>query len=723
MKKTYPDLTPRSFPDQLQSPAYDPFHLIPRVLPDHPRVLVSADCIRRTRQRLKRDGWAKRCMHRLLSNCDAKGIFDRPLPFPMDRGLNNNALGILERNALAFALNGRRVHHEVTLHGMRRMADLIRRRDPVTSDHFLVGGNLNESRAIGVLGHVYDLLAIHGLSAADDRSFRRLLETTRLASDRNTHLTCGNHNSWSLVGRISIALALGNRQWLHDALYGCLCPAGWRYGLIHQLRHDILSDGMHWERSFGYHYYTLMAFTEAADMLANSGIDIWHAELPTLKQDDTKDLHRAYGPEGLKCLKAAYDAPFYMAFANGDLSLLHDSGLANLRGTYIWGIVYDKAYEAYQDPKYAGLLNRIERDYPDSKRACPGVPMSLQSHRGDLDFARVRHERYPAGRFSLKRDTLVSLSGEHRSGHTLFPVYGAAVLRGGDSRTAPGAFVFYGPHSAGHQSPAALHLDVQLGGRVVTGVPRLKGYEDPRYLAWGRTTTAFNTVTIDERSMFPYEAGLNSIWECDHWRDAISDGELVTFNPDSENGLVRVRNTRVYPGVCLDRSVLVAPHYVLDVYRVTADSIRQIDWTSHVCGRVPVPRGSSAVRLGRARGYCHLKPAYRLPVKGGNLNVCWETDSIPYGLNLQVPRGGRVVMAREPTVEGGKCLGELNPVQEQSAVMVRVRGRSALFVSVWSTVAAPAVVLKVTGTAGTDVTVDVGTRMGRDRWSLPMRVE
>ena len=62
-------------------------------------------------------------------------------------------------------------------------------------------------------------------------------------------------------------------------------------------------------------------FTEIADMAAHIGIDLWHAELPMLRQDDGHDIHRAYGPRGTKSLKVAYDAPFYQAFVNRDLPL------------------------------------------------------------------------------------------------------------------------------------------------------------------------------------------------------------------------------------------------------------------------------------------------------------------------------------------------------------------------------------------------------------------
>jgi len=714
---TYPDLTPRSDPTGLQKLEYDPFGLMPEKLPPHPRVLVTMEQIRRTRARVRRGGWARRCLDRLLANCGTEGLFDRPLPVPADKQKNNKALGIIERNAMAFHVTGRREYRQTAMLGMRRLADIIGRLSLKRDGDLLVGGSLGESRAVGVLGHIYDLLAAADPASRDDRAFRSLLEATRQASDACSHLTCGNHNTWSLTGRISVALALGNLQWLHDGLYGCQCPAGWRYGLIHQLRHDILSDGMHWERSFGYHYYTLMGLADAADTLWNSGIDVWHKELPTLKQDDSKDVHRAYGPVGDKCLKAAYDALFYMMFANGDLSLVSDSGLANIRGTYIWGVIYDKAYEAYKDPKYAWLLNRAEREYGNNRQFA-GVPMPLQSHRGDLDFVRLKYERYPAGSFSLKRDTRISLCGEHRHCSTLFPVYGAVTLRGGTGAAMPGAFMWYGPHTAGHQAPAALHLDVQLGARVVTSAPRLSGYGDPLYLTWGRTTIAHNTVTADMKPMFPYDFDTESIWECDRWRDNVSDGELVWFRPGNDFSAVRARNGNVYPGVMLDRTLVVTRSYVLDVFRVSSGKPHQLDWAMHLVGPVSVPGSSRPCDLGKNRGYCHMRNARLLPWKKSGI-LEWGPAGCCSQVAVAMPAGGLVVLADDPPVHKGKSLGEFEEPLDQSTLMVRVRATSALFVSAWSTVNDHVCIRRVSGRADGLVTVNVTAAGKRDRWRLP----
>jgi len=69
--------------------------------------------------------------------------------------------------------------------------------------------------------------------------------------------------------------------------------------------------------------------------------------------------------------------------------------------------------------------------------------------------------------------------------------------------------------------------------------------------------------------MFPYDFETASIWEADNWRERPSDGVLELFQPERAFKAVRASNTAVYPGVRLDRTVVVTPRYVLDVFRVS----------------------------------------------------------------------------------------------------------------------------------------------------------
>lgn len=718
----YPDpITPKSHPEILRRTDYDPFELMPRVMPPHPRVMVSRSQVEQAKGLVRQCRWAARCLEILLEN--ARRDFDLPekLPVPADVKLNHRAVSAAQRNALAWLLTGEHKYRERGIHAFRLFAEAYLQCPLQGADGRAAGGGLAESHLNHRLGQTYDLLAAEPLDATYDALFRRMLEETRLTSDGSVHYTCGNHNTWSLVGRLAVGSALGDAQHIHDALYGCPGPKGWRYGLIHQLRHDVLSDGLHWERTPGYHFYTMMGLADAADMCLNLGVDLWRAELLAQHQDDGQDLHRAYEPRGTKCLKAMFDAPFYQAFTNGDFSLIHDSGLANLRGAWIWGIIYDRAWAVYRDPKYAWLLHRIERDYPPDKRKHPGLPMPLNTNRADLDFVRLAAPSYLEAHFDWRTDCRISLRGEHRSACTLFPVHGSAVLRSDpENEQAVNAYLFWGPHSAGHMNPAALHLDIVARGRRITDAPRSVGYEDPLHLTWNRATVAQNTVTVDQQSMFPYDFDTDSIWEADRWRDRVSDGQLQVFQPEALFKAVRASSENAYEGVRLDRTVVVTGEFVLDVYRVTSNSKHQYDWSMHCPGEPLTAYSTIPLALGQRRGYRHLRDARELPTGRSPHCVRWRSAGGDSWIYLLPPQGARIILARDPDPPKA-CLGELVEPEQRGCLIVRARGRSALFLSMWLfDEHNDADLACLSGKPDGDLTVETRLNGRRCRWLFPV---
>jgi hypothetical protein len=742
MAKTW-DLNPdRVGRDRMQEVSFDPFKLMPRAIPPHPRLFVTPRVLNRAKRLVRRARWAASAMNWLLSSVRESAVLPRTLPTPSQPAVNDRVLGFAMRCALAHLLTGESGLRERSLEALRLLARHYPRW-PINESHARGATySLAETRFIAQMAQTYDMLAADGLSSEDERLFRAALDSALEVVNVQPHMSCGNHNTWCLFSRLAIAVALGDLQGIHDALYGWQsgpngrgCPAaygyppgsmGWRYGVVHQLRHDILSDGLHWERAPGYHFYTMMGFSEIAWLCANIGVDLWRARLPTQTAQDCGDLHRAYGPAGrTKSLKAMFDAPFYLAFANGDLSMIHDSGVANLRGVWIWETMYDLAYQEYGDPKYAWLLNKIERDYPTRKR--PELPMSLQGPRGNIDFVRLDGTVREAGAFSLARPAAISLLGRHRGGCTLFPVTGVAVLRSNPADvSAPGVYIFYGPHSAGHQSPGALHIELHAGGERLTDAPHSAGYEDPTHLTWVRTTIAHNTVTVDETPMYPYDAGGDSIWEKDWERipGRVSDGKLELFKPAGAVKAVRASNENVYPGVRLDRTVLLTRDFVIDVYRVLSRKRHRYDWAMHCVGTAHVPRGAARVDLGDALGYRHFTHARELRLGGGIASICWKRGEDTTVGQIAVPAGARLILARDPQAGKGQWFGQLAPVMPRTTAMVRANGEDVVFVSLWQRTPAKgkaAELWEVQGRPRGQLTIRIRAGERTTAFRLPMR--
>ncbi len=715
----YPDpITPRAHPDLLARVDYDPFQVMPAELPPTPRVFATGAQLQRARERIA-EGSAvdQHCFQHLIAACDLDTDLP-PMPPPSKHpDWGGPLLPWLQsafHNALAWSITNDRRHLARALDAMRLAAQGCDETET---------WNGHEHNEADAAGRAYDLLVASGLEADDDRRFREMLTTLLTAMDCADHRSCNNHNAMGLVGRLSLAAALGDRQSIHDVFYGTQRGGPWCYGMIHTLRHDFLADGMQWEGVPGYHMLVLGLVCECFTIMEHLGVDLWRREWPSLMQDDGFDEHRGWGPKGMKKLPAAFDALIYQMFANGDYSMLHDQVLGNLRGTQAWWPVFNKAFDVFGEPRYAWALQHIN----DGRIAAADgpIPTWFAERRGAVHFVRVEGRDLPEGECPLSRDRQFSLTGRHVSGCSLFPDHGSALLRSDPTdESALGAYLYWGPHSAGHRSPAALHIDIHACGRRITNAPHLysAGYDEPKHLTWYRTTIAHNTVTIDRESMFPYDFPSESLWECDHWRDTISDGKLVCFQPDSEFKAIRASNDDVYRGVILDRTVVLTGGYLLDVYRVAAERPRLMDWSMHCHGSFDMAApDSETIELGENRGYRHLTDARALSSHRGWQTVPFRIDSVPARAEIWLgDPEARLVMARDPEPDSRRPIGDRSVPEPRTSLIVRTETDSALFVSIWSFNDSPPKGGGITGSASEDVTVEVDTKSQTERWLLPM---
>jgi len=717
----YPDpITPRSFPDLLARLDYDPFNIMPAALPPAPRTFTTAGHLARARQRLAAGSVVDvHCCEQLILSCK----LDEPLPaLPETSGPPDWGgplapwLDLAFRNALAWSLTDEARHRQKACDAMRLAADAV---------SYVSKWTGHEHHEAEAAARAYDLLAAGGLEPDDDNAFRGMLWTFIEALDRGDHRHCNNHNSMHMTARLAIGAALGHRQTIHDILYGHLRGGlPWRYGLIHTLRHDFLADGMQWEGVPGYHMLVLGMVCECFTIMENLGVDLWKREWPSTMQDDGFDEHRGWGPKGMKPLTAAFDALIYQAFPNGDYSLLHDQVLGNLRGAWVWWRMFNKAYEVYGDPRYAWVLRQINHGKPVTAGE---VPVWFEGGHGGTEFVRLEGREYPAGEHPLIEDRMFSLTGKHVNGCSLFPMHGSAILRGDPvDEQSLGAYLYWGPHWAGHRAPAALHLDIHALGRRAATAPHLTagGYDDPAHLTWLRSTIAHNTVTVDEQPMFPYDFDTESLWECDRWRDTISDGVLESFQAETAFKAIRASNDNVYAGVRLDRTVVLTGDYLLDVYRVTADAPRLLDWAMHCLGAFEVEASAEPVELGSNRGYRHFTGARQLSQGSGWATVPFTLDGTPShcAVWLDGAPGARLILADDPAVDNRRPIGDLHPPEPRSCLIARCRAASALFVSLWSfgDVAEGGI---VQGKADEDITIEARQHGQTRRWLLPLHGE
>lgn len=715
----------------VKHPGRDPWGLIPAALPPHPRVLVTPAHIAFTRSHLATCAWRKAAFHLLLQRCAEIPKFHDDPRQPLSAKIKQAYTELLfstVRTALAFHLTRDSIHRQNALNGLRKLAEAYLKRPVTGHDCRVAGGGMYESAYIAWLAGAYDLLAAEGFTDRDQRRFEELLEACDELLHANPHRTCSNHNSWGIRAGLSIAAARHDLQGLHFNLYGGPEKDRKRYGFIHQLRHDLLADGIEWEHNLRHHFLTLAVYADIADRCRNIGIDLWHRPFPSAVENEGDDLHAEYGPPGEKWLRGAFDGPLYQLFPSDEFPLFGDSRLSRLRGLAEWGIFYSLVYEAHEDPRHAWLLDRLEEAY--RPRPFPDLPATLQTDTNDIDFVRLLRNEWPRGESPFARDSSFSLSGRYRQGCSLFPTNGSALLRADPhNRSAPAAFLFWGPHSGGHQGPAALNLELYAGGRRLTDTPWSRSFDDPLHLTWCRSTVAHNTVTVDETPMYPYDQPTESIWESDYWHKKNSAGTLVSFHSEPGAHRVRASNEKVYPGVRLDRTIVVGPDYILDLYRCLSDCEHLYDWSIHFPAPMILPKNITPINLGQRPGYRHLRNACRQ--NPSTTDRCAQVDwTFPCGFlkaSCQATTPADFLFARtpEPTDENGFPGSDHRPEMACSTLLIRTRARSTAFVVLFSfgnTTASHPTLEAMDGLADTDIHLTLA-RSGqpREHRKFPLR--
>jgi hypothetical protein len=682
-----------SLPPAILRNTSDCYGLIPPELPPHPRVFVTPAHIEFTRSHLSTCPWRRSALSILLERCRQIQDFSDDPQAPLTPAITQafkNAGFYVMRNALAFHLTRKSHHYHEALRVLVALAEAYVRRPLTGHDCRAVGGGMYEQEFVSWLACAYDLLAAEGFGDADQRVLNAGLQAGIEVVEANRHSSCSNHNSWGFRANLSIAGAIGDRQRVMATLYGGHVKERGRYGFIHQLRHDLLADGIEWEHNLRHHFLTMATYADLADRGRNLGIDLWNRTFPASLENEGFDLHRDYGPPGDKALWTAFVAPLYQIFPNGEFPLLGDSRLSQIQGLRYWGIFYHLAYEAHPDSRLAWAIHQIELQ--SHTRRHPDLPAGLQTETADLDFVRLLQDEWPAGRFDLKEDASFGLTGLNQKGCSLFPTHGSALLRvDPDQIETPCTFLFWGPHSGGHQGPGALNLELYAGGHRITDAPWSRSFEDPLHLAWCRTTLAHNTVTVDETPMHPYDQPTESVWESDYWHHTVTDGELLGFYPNGDYKIVRACNDKVYPGVRLDRTVVAGRDYVLDLYRCLSADEHHYDWVFQCPALIHVPSGISSREevffAGTKRGYSQLRKlqGYRLPVQNG-IELKWTDGPGDFGTHSMATAEGTVVTALtpEPDSENGFPGSDHYPLRAGSLLMLRCCGRSVAFATLFT---------------------------------------
>ncbi|HRR79697.1 MAG TPA: heparinase II/III family protein [Planctomycetota bacterium] len=282
------------------------------------------------------------------------------------------------------------------------------------------------------------------LSDADRAAIRDGLLIPMLKNMDKHKAGKGNWQTWHNAGMIAGGAVLGDLAWVEKAI------AQPHNGFVEQMKVSVSDEGMWYENSWGYHFYTLHAMTLIAEYARRLGIDLWSH--PTLRK--------------------MYTLPVHYTMPDGSLPRWGDDVHASARGA---GWLMEYAYAATKDPDL--------------------LPLLAQSP----TWQSVMLARDP----STKAEPPLLTS-------KVFPSAGHAILRTKGEAGLAAALTF-GPYGGYHGHLDKLSF-VLFGHREELGVDpgraASQAYRLPIHRNWYKPTLSHNAVLVDKQPQRPAEGKL-----------------------------------------------------------------------------------------------------------------------------------------------------------------------------------------------------------------------
>ncbi len=300
---------------------------------------------------------------------------------------------------------------------------------------------LTEASALATsIGPAYDLIYDSGiLSKQDHEKIADGLLRPMLESLGRNKAGKSNWQTWHNAAMIWGGALTGEPAWVHRAI------ADEGNGFYHQMNVSVSEEGMWYENSWGYHFYTLKALVDMAETSRRLGIDLW----------------------GDERLKRMFTLPINYTMADGKLPRFGDDVNSSVQRQ---ASLFEPAYHAYRDLRMLTLL-------PD----------------------RPSFDSLLLGRSMYKTANLPPLTSKvfEDAGHAILRMPGPAGLT---------AAMTFGPYGGFHGHFDKLSFVLYGYGRelgVDPGRAASQAYRLPVHTNWYKATISHNTVLVDGQSQAP----------------------------------------------------------------------------------------------------------------------------------------------------------------------------------------------------------------------------
>jgi len=437
-------------------------------------------------------------------------------------------------------------------------------------------------------------------AAGDDATAQHVLDRivepgSAMVAGYDEHLS--NRQVWNNAALLAAAALASDRDAIGERVAG-------RSGLQTHLEHGLLADGT-WYEGENYHQFALRGLWYGVTLAETAGHPLDAALLDR--------FHRAFATPYLSALPdftmvARKDSQYAVSLRQWCTAETAELGFARVRDPVL-GQALRRTYETGHERRDTGRA----RSTADVERNGPSSALT----RADLGWRALLHAlpelpELPAG---SPRSAL--LEGQ-----------GLAVFRRPDDVFIA---VDYGQSGGGHGHPDRLNLLLSQRRTRWLDDMGTGSYVDPS-LHWFRSTLAHNAPIVNGRSQ------------------TLHGGELVAYDEREGMGWIRAQFTE--GEVVLERTVVIAPNYLLDELRWDAPAGTRIELPYHVDGSAEgVPFAPAVLDGGDGLedGFGHVTDVTcaSLPASG-EVVLRGERDGHTLRVALKSASAGRLFRARGP---------------------------------------------------------------------------
>ena len=358
---------------------------------------------------------------------------------------------------------------------------------------------------------------------------------------------------WIKCAQAMIGMFFGSKKQINSAF----CE---KYGILDRLARGVRAEGLWYEGSMHYHFYTLQPVCYLLFMFRTH-------------QSDIPEIDRIY-----ETVEKMVEYPLKMIFRDRSFPNPNDAHPSLSIDNYVTQYEYASAI----------FDNALIRD----------VCGTFYRGEGTGTLARLLFNRQPTRgapnsdeEFATRANTQVTLP-DFRSINN--PESYTAMVKTDHTEL----FIKYGLHTYLHAHPDTMNIEFAFDGDRVAYDLGNGGYASFLFSEWQRKSIAHNTVVIDMK---------------DHRN--LTDGIVRRFDRDAN--LLEVSAKGVYEAANFTRTVRVEDYRIEDSFRVDARGEYTMDWLFYCEGEAKCEYDTEPVeKLGEEEGYQHLFDVRRFAIEG-----------------------------------------------------------------------------------------------------------